>query len=156
MTTKIQIATETVNTARANLEELAAARRAAAQALAGIESQIGGGGGIETPSLFGARRDRQDLAGWLDSRIGDASAALNLAETRLTELEDKARAARAELDSVMARSVEQTSSAAQLLAQAARVGDAPAALVLVETRQSILEAEAARLMALLEGLGEPA
>lgn len=156
MTTKIQIATQTLNTARANLEELAAARRAAAQALAGIESQIGQGDGVSTPALFGARRDRSDLLGWLDSRIDDASAALALAETRLAETTDKARAARAELDSILARSVQNTSAAAEMLAQAARVGDAPAALVLVETRQSILEAEAARLMALLEELGEPA
>lgn len=154
MTTKIEIATANVNTARANLAELQAARRAAAASLESIEAQIGAGAGIETPALFGARRDRVDLLAWLDEKIADAAAAHALAEQRLTELTDKARAARAELDSVMARSVQNTSAAAEMLAQAARVGDAAAALVLVETRQSILEAEAARLMEILEELGE--
>ncbi len=154
MTTKLQLAIEALDAARANLNDLQAARRAAAQALAGIEDQIGAGAGIETPALFGARRDRLDLAGWLDEKLGDAAAAHGLAEQRLAETRDAIRGTRRELDALLARSAEQTTQAADLLAAAARVGDSAAALALTDARQRLLEQEAQRLLNRLAELGE--
>jgi chromosome segregation ATPase len=154
MTTKLQLAIQTLNAARANLAELQAARRATADSLAAIEAQIGQGAGIETPALFGHRRDRADLLTWLGERIGDAQAAVNLAEQRLSETRDAIRGTRRDLDALLARSAEQTTAAADLLAAAARVGDSAAALALADARQRLLEQEAQRLLDRLAELGE--
>lgn len=152
--TQLELATQTLNAARATLAELQSARRAAAASLAAIEAQIGGGQAIETPALFSARRDRMDLAGWLGERIGDAQAAVNLAEQRLSETRDAIRGTRRELDALLARSAESTSAASQLLAAAAKAGDSATALALADARQRLLEQEAQRLLDRLAELGE--
>lgn len=152
--TQLQLATQTLDAARATLAELHGARRAAAASLESIEAQIGGGAGIETPALFSARRDRLDLLTWLDEKLGDAQAAVNLAEQRLAETRDAIRGTRRELDALLARSAEQTTAAADLLAAAARVGDSAAALALADARQRLLEQEAQRLLNRLAELGE--
>lgn len=154
MTTKLQLAIETTRAARANLAELEAARRASRASLDGIEAQIGAGDGIETPALFGHRRDRLDLLAWLDEKLGDARAAHGLAEQRLAETRDAIRGTRRDLDALLARSAEQTTAAADLLAAAARVGDSAAALSLADARQRLLEQEAQRLLNRLAELGE--
>lgn len=153
--TKLQTAIEQVQSARAELAELEAARQAARASLESIEEQIAAGAGIETPALFGHRRDRQDLLAWLAGQVDNARGALASAERHAAEIQSAIAGARRQRDELLAIAKERQQQGADLIEAVRATGDLTG-LAVLDARYALLQEQLAVVNHRLADLGEPA